>query len=83
MSMVMEKISLSEQRTISISVSDHLLSEAERLDIDVSRVVERGLHKALADRREELWLEENRSALDSSNAFVEKRGLPLEKYRIF
>ena len=81
--MSMEKTSLSEQRTISISVSDYLLSEAERLDIDVSRVFEHGLHKALADRREELWLEENRPALDSSNAFVEKRGLPLEKYRIF
>jgi antitoxin CcdA len=31
----------------------------------------------------ETWLEENRAALDSSNAYVEAYGLPLEKHRLF
>lgn len=29
------------------------------------------------------WLEENRQALESSNAYVETYGLPLEQYRRF
>ncbi len=29
------------------------------------------------------WLRENRAALESSNDYVEKRGLPLEKHRRF
>ena len=33
-------------------------------------------------KRAEQWLEENREALDSWNAWVEKHGLPLAKYRL-
>ncbi|WP_052507424.1 type II toxin-antitoxin system CcdA family antitoxin [Desulfonatronovibrio magnus] len=81
--MSLERFPLMEQRTISVSVNESLMSEAERLDIDVSKVFENGLSKALMQRRDELWLEENMAALVSSNSFVEKAGLPLEKYRVF
>ena len=42
-----------------------------------------GLARAVAERRAELWLAENRDALDSSNAYVEANGLPLARYRGF
>jgi antitoxin CcdA len=35
----------------------------------------------IAELREKRWLEENREALESSNAYVEARGLPLAKHR--
>ncbi len=81
--MSIEQQIYSERRTVRICISNHLWSEAERLKIDISRAVEKGLDQALTARREELWLEKNKSALDSSNSFVEQHGLPLEKYRIF
>jgi antitoxin CcdA len=39
--------------------------------------------RAIAERRAALWLEENRAALESSNAFVERNGLPLAQFRSF
>ncbi|NLS18440.1 type II toxin-antitoxin system CcdA family antitoxin [Rhizobium sp. P40RR-XXII] len=33
--------------------------------------------------RERLWLEENEQAIAEANAYVEKHGLPLAKYRQF
>ncbi len=40
-------------------------------------------HMIKASRNAKIWLRENKAALDSSNEFVEKHGLPLEKYRQF
>jgi antitoxin CcdA len=39
--------------------------------------------RKLADRLTELWLIENNEAIDSSNAYVAKHGLPLARFRQF
>lgn len=39
--------------------------------------------KAQAPERAEDWLRENAAALESSNAWVEENGLPLDQYRQF
>ncbi|MBK7685786.1 MAG: type II toxin-antitoxin system CcdA family antitoxin [Rhodocyclaceae bacterium] len=58
-------------------------AEAKALEVNISKAAETGLAKAIAARRAELWLAENRAALDSSNTYFEKHGLPLAKYRSF
>jgi antitoxin CcdA len=35
------------------------------------------------EKRAELWLRENKASLESSNDYVEKRGLPLARHRQF
>ena len=35
------------------------------------------------DKRGQQWREENREAMESSNAWVKKHGLPLARYRQF
>ena len=40
------------------------------------------LELAIPRRQDQLWLETNRYAIESSNAFVEEHGLPLAGYRI-
>ena len=57
--------------------------EAKALRINISQAAEAGVARAVAERRAELWLQENREAIESSNAYVEKHGLPLEKFRTF
>ena len=71
------------RKATNVSISEALLSEAKALKINVSKAAEAGLVIALAEKRSELWLEENRAALDSSNSYVEQHGLPLAKYRGF
>lgn len=71
------------KRAINVSISVRLLAEARALDVNISRAAEAGLAQAIASRRAELWIAENRAALDSSNAYVEQNGLPLAAYRNF
>jgi antitoxin CcdA len=59
------------------------LAEAKALCINVSQAAEADLAKAVADKRAKLWVKENLKAFDCWNAYVEKNGLPLDKYRSF
>lgn len=71
------------RKATNVSINEALLSEAKALKINVSKAAEAGLVIALAEKRSEIWLEENRAALDSSNSYVEQHGLPLAQYRGF
>lgn len=71
------------KRATNVSIDETLLKEAKELQVNVSRAAEFGLMQAIAEKRAELWVEENREALVSSNEDVEKHGLPLAKYRQF
>ena len=67
----------------NLSIDETVLADAKSLDIDISRAAETGISEAVRTEKDHLWLEENREALESSNAWVEKNGLPLAKYRMF
>lgn len=71
------------KKATNVSISEALLAEAKELQINVSRAAETGLDRAIAERRAEIWRQENREALQSSNDYVVKNGLPLAKYRQF
>lgn len=71
------------KKATNVSLAESLLAEAKELRINVSQAAEAGVAKAVAEKRAELWLKENREAIESSNAYVERHGLPLEKYRMF
>ena len=59
------------------------LTEAKTLGINISRACEPGLAEQVADVRAARWLTENADALASSNVHVERKGLPLSRYRSF
>jgi len=71
------------KRATNVSLNQRLVDEAKSLGINLSKACERGLEIQIAEIRSLRWQEENREALDSSNAFVETGGLPLAKYRRF
>lgn len=71
------------KKATNVSLSENLLSEARELSINISKAAEAGLAQEIARRRTELWLRENKKAIDSSNDYVEQNGLPLKKYRMF
>lgn len=73
----------STRKATNVSLSTELLKEAKSLRINVSQAAEAGLARAVAEKRAELWLAANREILNSSNAFVEKNGLPLAHHRKF
>ncbi|MCI2808083.1 type II toxin-antitoxin system CcdA family antitoxin [Eoetvoesiella caeni] len=71
------------KRATNVTLTESLLSEAKALHINISQAAEAGVALAIKRKRTELWLKENKEAIDSSNAFVEEHGLPLAKYRMF
>ncbi|PLC53664.1 post-segregation antitoxin CcdA [Pollutimonas nitritireducens] len=71
------------KRATNVSLPKDLLSEAKALQINISQAAEAGVVQATACTRSERWLAENQEAIESSNAFVGKYGLPLTKYRMF
>lgn len=77
------RVAQAPKKATNISVAESLLVEAKSLHINVSQAAEAGLMMAVAEKRAARWLEENRKAIESSNAFVEKHGLPLDGYRMF
>ena len=73
----------SAARPTNLSLNASLVDEAKALGVNISLAAARGLEEAVAKKRAERWLEENGSALASYNDYVEKNGLPLEKWRLF
>lgn len=71
------------RRAANLSIDSELLDAAKELEVNVSRAAEAGIEGAVRKARGEKWLEENREALESSNKYVRKHGLPLAKYRMF
>jgi antitoxin CcdA len=49
--------------------------------MDLESQHQAGAAPSSSDQLAALWLQENKAALDSSNEYVEKHGLPLARYR--
>lgn len=71
------------KKATNVSLAENLLAEAKALRINVSQAAEAGVANAVAEKRAEIWLKENKKAFECWNTYVEKHGLPLEKYRSF
>lgn len=71
------------QKPTNISLPEALVPEAKALRVNLLRAAEADWVREVTVRRAELWKNENRDALESSNKFVEQNGLPLVCYRSF
>ncbi|QJD72197.1 type II toxin-antitoxin system CcdA family antitoxin [Marinobacterium sp. LSUCC0821] len=71
------------RRPTNLSIDAELLTIAKEVGVNISRSAEVGIQEAVKNKLRERWLQENKEALLSSNAFVEENGLPLEKFRSF
>lgn len=71
------------RKATNLTLDADAIAEAKELGINISAACEQGLVVAISKARGEKWLRENRAALDSFNAYVDKYGIPLAKYRQF
>lgn len=72
-----------QRKPTNLSLDARLVAEAKTLDINISRIAEEGIARAVAEEKARLWKIENREAIESLNAYVEENGLPLEEFRQF
>jgi antitoxin CcdA len=71
----------SPRRPTNISLPTDLVEDAKRLGINVSQSCEQGLRKEVRTALGEKWKRDNMEALESSNEYVRKYGLPLARHR--
>jgi len=71
------------RKSTNLSLDARLVAEAKNLDINISRVAEESIARAVADEKARLWKIENRDAIQSMNDYVDQNGLPLEEFRPF
>lgn len=73
----------SARKPTNLSLDAALVAEAREMKINISRIAEDGIAKAVAAEKARLWKIENREAIESWNRHFEENGLPLAKYRQF
>lgn len=64
-----------------LSLDARLVAEAKNLDINISRVAEESMARAVREEKQRLWKIENRAAIQSWNEYVERAGSPLARHR--
>jgi antitoxin CcdA len=69
------------KRAVNLFVDTELLDEARRLRINISDALERRLRMIVKAEQERRWLEENRQAIESINAFIDRHGLVASRLR--
>jgi len=82
----MPRLKISEnaaRRRTNLSLAEDLVAEAKVLDINISRAAEQGIAAAVGEAQRVRWQQENKAAIEEYNAWVDKNGLPLARYRQF
>ena len=69
------------KRAVNLFVDTELLDEARRLRINISETLEHRLRTIVKAEQERRWLEENREAIASINAFIDRHGLTASRLR--
>lgn len=66
------------RRRTNLTMDAKLVDMAKELDVNLSRAAEDGVRRAVREK----WKADNRAAMESQNAWLEKNGLPLAKWQV-
>jgi antitoxin CcdA len=69
------------KRAVNVTVDEHVLADAKRFRLNLSKVLEDELRKRVTEEKTRRWQEEHKDAVDGHNRFIEKHGIWSEKYR--
>ena len=78
-----DKAPKTPKKSVNLSIDAELVVEAKAAGTNMSAVLEKALRAELTAGREAKWREENREAIEASNAELERNGLWCDKYRVW
>ena len=78
-----DKAPKTPKKPLNLSIDAELAAEAKAAGTNISAVLEKALRAELKAGREAKWREENRAAIEASNAELERNGLWCDKYRVW
>ena len=71
------------KKPANLSINSDLLNEAKSLKINLSATLEAALFNELKAAHRDLWLAENKEAIEACNKLAESHGLFGDKHRVF
>ena len=71
------------KKPTNVSINSDLLAKAKALKINLSATLENALTEAVSRKQQELWLQENQTAIADYNEFVEREGVFSDGLRSF
>lgn len=77
------RMTTSHKMATNLSVDARLIRRARPLGINLSRLFEEALERAINERERAAWLAENEDAIDAYNELVVKRGVFSDGWRKF
>jgi antitoxin CcdA len=66
--------SSSPRRSLNLSIPEHLIEEARRMKLNLSRFLEDKLNESLRAERARRWQEENKEAIEYQRRRIERDG---------
>ena len=70
------------KRAVNLFVDADLLDEAKRMRVNLSELLEQRLRTIVRAELERRWVDENRAAIESINAFIDRHGLLASRLRL-
>jgi len=71
------------KKPTNLSINSNLLAKAKDLDINLSATLEKALESEVRESAREMWLKENKKALENCNDLAQEHGLFADKHRDF
>jgi len=68
---------------VNLTMNSENIAEARALGVNMSRVAEEAIAKAVKAERGRLWKIENAEAIRQYNDFVDREGIPFSQHRQF
>ena len=70
-----------KKKAVNLTIDADLLAEAKAAGTNLSNVLETALKERLKQQRWQKWREDNRAAIEASNAQLERDGLWVDPFR--
>lgn len=81
--MKISPITAGKRKAVNLSLDTGVVEAARAAGLNLSQVCEAALRDASRAELARQWREENQEWADSVNRWIDERGLPLERYRLF
>jgi antitoxin CcdA len=78
-----DSITSGKRKALNLSLDTGVVAAARETGLNLSQICEAALRDAAKAEWAKRWKDEHREAIEANNAWVEKHGLPLAKYRMF
>jgi antitoxin CcdA len=72
-----------QKKPTNLTVNSDLLRIAKELNINISATLEQALADKVREQRRQIWMTENKQAMDDYNQFIENNGVFSDNLRKF